>query len=285
MFDVPVSDVTVSSIPAILIDSVGQTNNVESPNIFSLNLPNSLDGPPKPTRTTASLTKTKTLQLDSTPKAQTLLPQATFQLLEPLNLAYATAALEKAFTHSLGTIASVASQSSSRSSAVVTEADILLDSDITRYQQITLVFPELKPVTENRQKPVPILLHKQRNQCDMDAVLAKGLYPSEQQFQGTASWYGPYFHGRQTANGEVFDQNTLTAAHKSLPFNTVLQVRNLANDRSVVVRINDRGPYIGQRSLDLSKAAAKCLGSEKTGVIPYEAVVLKKSLEKTALTQ
>ncbi|MEL6936394.1 MAG: septal ring lytic transglycosylase RlpA family protein [Cyanobacteria bacterium J06607_17] len=111
-------------------------------------------------------------------------------------------------------------------------------------------------------------------------VMLKGLQPSDQQLNGLASWYGPYFHGRLTANGETFDQNTLTAAHKSLPFNTVLQVRNLKNNRSIVVRINDRGPYIGKRSLDLSKAAAQCLGSEKQGVIPYEAVILEQPSEE-----
>ncbi len=113
-------------------------------------------------------------------------------------------------------------------------------------------------------------------------VMLKGFQPSDQQLNGLASWYGPYFHGRLTANGETFDQNTLTAAHKSLPFNTVLQVRNLKNNRSVVVRINDRGPYIGKRSLDLSKAAAQCLGSEKLGVIPYEAVILEQPSEELA---
>ncbi|MBT9313707.1 septal ring lytic transglycosylase RlpA family protein [Leptothoe kymatousa] len=105
-------------------------------------------------------------------------------------------------------------------------------------------------------------------------VMLKQLQPSGQELDGLASWYGPYFHGRLTANGEIFDQDTLTAAHKTLPFDTVLQVRNLKNNRTVVVRINDRGPYIGKRSLDLSRAAARCLGGEKVGVIPYEAVIM-----------
>ncbi len=109
-------------------------------------------------------------------------------------------------------------------------------------------------------------------------IKLKGLTPSDQQLDGIASWYGPYFHGRLTANGETFDQNTLTAAHKSLPFNTILQVRNLNNNHTVVVRINDRGPYIGKRSLDLSKAAAQCLGSEQVGIIPYEATILEPAL-------
>jgi rare lipoprotein A (peptidoglycan hydrolase) len=102
-----------------------------------------------------------------------------------------------------------------------------------------------------------------------------GMVETPHQFRGIASWYGPYFHGRQTATGEIFDQHDLTAAHKTLPFGTYLKVRNLLNDRIVVVRINDRGPYVGERSLDLSYAAAQCLNSETVGVIPYEATILE----------
>ncbi|NJL45435.1 MAG: septal ring lytic transglycosylase RlpA family protein, partial [Leptolyngbyaceae cyanobacterium SM2_3_12] len=99
-------------------------------------------------------------------------------------------------------------------------------------------------------------------------MVAYGLGETPQTFRGTASWYGPYFHGRQTATGERFNQHALTAAHKSLPFGTYLKVRNVLNDKTVVVRVNDRGPYVGERSLDLSYAAAQCLGSEYVGVIP-----------------
>lgn len=74
---------------------------------------------------------------------------------------------------------------------------------------------------------------------------------------GIASWYGPTFHGKSTANGETYDQNELTAAHKTLPFNTVVKVTNLENGKSVTVRINDRGPYAGDRIIDLSRAAAE----------------------------
>ncbi len=77
--------------------------------------------------------------------------------------------------------------------------------------------------------------------------------------QGTASWYGPNFHGKKTANGEVFDMNELTAAHRTLPFNSVVTVTNLTNGRSVTVRINDRGPYAKNRIIDLSKKAAEQL--------------------------
>lgn len=97
---------------------------------------------------------------------------------------------------------------------------------------------------------------------------------SDNGIDGLASWYGPYFNGRMTANGEIFDQNEMTAAHKSLPFNTRLQVTNLDNGRTTIVRINDRGPYIGDRVLDLSMAAAKELGSENSGVVPIKATIL-----------
>jgi rare lipoprotein A len=95
---------------------------------------------------------------------------------------------------------------------------------------------------------------------------------------GLASWYGPYFQGRQTASGEKFEQQDFTAAHPSLPFNTYLKVTNLQNGRSVVVRINDRGPYFGDRNLDLSHAAAIALNSDEAGVVPISATVLVSSI-------
>jgi rare lipoprotein A len=95
---------------------------------------------------------------------------------------------------------------------------------------------------------------------------------------GLASWYGPYFHGRETATGEIFDQNELTAAHPSLPFGTYLKVTNLANGKSVVVRVNDRGPYFDNRVLDLSNRAARCIYSEDKGVVEIEASVMQPTL-------
>ncbi len=83
--------------------------------------------------------------------------------------------------------------------------------------------------------------------------------------RGEASWYGPGFHGRTTANGEKYDMNAMTAAHRTLPFGTLVKVTNVANGKSVVVRINDRGPYCGDRIIDLSKAAAQAIGMLKTG--------------------
>lgn len=84
------------------------------------------------------------------------------------------------------------------------------------------------------------------------------------EFYFVCSYYGKKFHGRQTANGEIFDMNKLTCAHKTLPFNTKLEVTNEDNGKSVIVRVNDRGPFIKGRDLDLSRAAAK-----EIGLIPY----------------
>ncbi|MEI6443346.1 MAG: septal ring lytic transglycosylase RlpA family protein [Nostocales cyanobacterium ELA583] len=100
---------------------------------------------------------------------------------------------------------------------------------------------------------------------------------STRKLSGIASWYGGYFHGRLTANGEIYNQDDFTVAHRTLPFNTFLKVTNQENGKSVIVRVNDRGPYIAPRSLDLSRTAARCLGSEHTGVVAYQAVVLQQN--------
>ena len=85
-------------------------------------------------------------------------------------------------------------------------------------------------------------------------------------FVGKASWYGPGFHGRTTANGETFDENALTAAHRELPFGTKVLITNLNNGKSTLVTINDRGPYIKGRHIDLSRAAAREVGMIDAGV-------------------
>ncbi|MEB3224300.1 MAG: septal ring lytic transglycosylase RlpA family protein [Synechococcus sp.] len=92
--------------------------------------------------------------------------------------------------------------------------------------------------------------------------------------QGRASWYGPGFHGRRTASGEPFNQYALTAAHKTLPFGTRVRVTNLRNGRSVIVRINDRGPYSHGRIIDLSKGSAQQIGLVSSGVATVKLEVL-----------
>ncbi len=102
---------------------------------------------------------------------------------------------------------------------------------------------------------------------------ALGLESGVEVGRGEASWYGPGFHGRLTANGERFNQEAMTAAHKTLPFGTRVRVRVPRTGREVVVRINDRGPYVKGRIIDLSSAAATAIGLKARG---HEAVVLHK---------
>ncbi|MBC7167316.1 MAG: septal ring lytic transglycosylase RlpA family protein [Phenylobacterium sp.] len=83
---------------------------------------------------------------------------------------------------------------------------------------------------------------------------------------GIASWYGPQFHNKATANGETFDMNAMTAAHTTLPLPSLVEVTNLENGRKVIVRVNDRGPFVGDRIIDLSKAAARELDFERKGL-------------------
>lgn len=91
---------------------------------------------------------------------------------------------------------------------------------------------------------------------------------------GQASWYGSRFHGRRTASGERFDMNALTAAHRTLPFGTRVRVINEANGQSVIVRVNDRGPFAGKRIIDLSRKAAETIGLRNRGVGPVKLQVL-----------
>ncbi len=91
---------------------------------------------------------------------------------------------------------------------------------------------------------------------------------------GIASWYGPGFHGKKTSNGETYDQNGLSAAHKTLPMNTILKVTNLNNNRQVTVRVNDRGPFVANRIIDLSKGAASKIDMLQTGTAPVRLEVI-----------
>jgi rare lipoprotein A len=92
--------------------------------------------------------------------------------------------------------------------------------------------------------------------------------------EGKASWYGAPFHGRQASNGEIYDMNKLTAAHRTLPFNTVVRVTNMTNGKSTTVRITDRGPFVDNRIIDLSYAAAREIESIGPGVVPVRLEIL-----------
>jgi rare lipoprotein A len=98
--------------------------------------------------------------------------------------------------------------------------------------------------------------------------------PSSHQLQGIASYYADEFNGRTTSNGEVFDMRKLTAAHRTLPFGTVVRVTNTQNGRSVVVRINDRGPFKDDRVIDLSLEGARQIGMIGSGTAPVSLEII-----------
>ncbi len=94
--------------------------------------------------------------------------------------------------------------------------------------------------------------------------------------RGLALWYGMQYHGRVTASGEVFNQDALTAAHRTLPFNTTVRVHNLRNGKTVQVRNNDRGPFVRGRIIDLSLEAARRIDMVRDGVVPVRVEVIRR---------
>jgi rare lipoprotein A len=101
-----------------------------------------------------------------------------------------------------------------------------------------------------------------------------GVYPGSYVEHGVASWYGEPFHGRRAANGEIYDMNLMTAAHRTLPFNTLVRVTNLSNGEHVDVRITDRGPFVDDRIIDLSRAAAQAIDMVGPGTAPVRLEIL-----------
>jgi len=137
-------------------------------------------------------------------------------------------------------------------------------------------------------KKAPLLNRERVHRATLKPYTIKGVtyYPTivevGSRFQGVASWYGKDFHGKLTSSGEVYNMYDLTAAHKTLPMHTIVKVTNLRNGKSVVVRINDRGPFVKNRIIDLSYTAAKRLGMVESGTAPVELEVLgfDKTIQK-----
>ena len=125
------------------------------------------------------------------------------------------------------------------------------------------------PQTESPQKESP-----QKEENKIEEVQTDE--PQKEAIVGIASYYAAKFHGRRTASGEKFSQKVLTAAHLSLPFGTLLKVTNLQNLKSVIVRVNDRGPHVRGRIVDLSRAAAELIGMRHTGTARVELEILAK---------
>lgn len=125
-------------------------------------------------------------------------------------------------------------------------------------------------------KVVPSIKRDQNGEDPAEVKSNKWQSKFKKILRGKASWYGPRFHGKKTANGDVFDQRKLTAAHKTLPLGSKAIVTNLKNGNSVEVEINDRGPYVGGRIIDVSYAAAKQLGFDKSGTAPVQVELLQE---------
>jgi len=116
-------------------------------------------------------------------------------------------------------------------------------------------------------------------------VFGKRYYPTKvrvgEKFYGISSWYGPDFDGKATSSGEIYDMHALTAAHKTLPMNTIVKVTNRENGKSVVVRINDRGPFVGTRIIDLSNKAAHKIDMVKKGTAKVRLEIMGFADEKS----
>jgi len=112
-----------------------------------------------------------------------------------------------------------------------------------------------------------------------DSIDNPNTYREGQTFTGISSYYGKDFHGRPTASGEIYNMYAFTAAHKELPFGTVLLVKNISNSKTVQVKINDRGPFVKDRILDLSYAAADKVDLIQSGIAPVEVTILKLASE------
>ena len=122
-------------------------------------------------------------------------------------------------------------------------------------------------------------------------IMGKWYYPKEDYSYsevGMASWYGEDFHAKKTANGETYDMNTLTAAHRTLPLPSIVKVTNLENGRSLVLRVNDRGPYAKERIIDISKRGAQLLGYQTKGITKVRVEIMEeesKALKAALLGQ
>ena len=136
-----------------------------------------------------------------------------------------------------------------------------------------------KPVAASAPPPLqpsatpPATVERAKRATDTDAQPGTTAYIEE----GNASWYGAQFHGRRASNGEIYDMNKMTAAHRTMAFGTVVKVTNLTNGKTAVVRITDRGPFVDNRIIDLSMAAAKAIESIGPGVVPVRLEVISGS--------
>ncbi len=124
--------------------------------------------------------------------------------------------------------------------------------------------------------------YKVGNPYTIDGIVYRPAVDESYDRTGIASWYGPKFHGKRTANGEIFDMNAVSAAHKTLPMPSMVRVTNEENGRSIAVRINDRGPFVRGRIIDLSRAAAQQLGFRDRGTVRVRVQIMPEESRRLA---
>ncbi len=157
------------------------------------------------------------------------------------------------------------------------DGKILLGSEVLTQLQDTKLMPESVKEIDYFTDSDTIKNEKSTEENESEKEIAEAIESAAIISSGVVSWYGGKFHGRKTASGEKYDKHELTAAHKSLPFGTKVKVTNTRNGKSVVVEINDRGPYVGSRVLDLSQAAFNEIGHTNTGVMHVEYETLEEA--------
>ncbi|QRN40882.1 MAG: septal ring lytic transglycosylase RlpA family protein [Neisseriaceae bacterium] len=150
--------------------------------------------------------------------------------------------------------------------------DPVVNDDSTRHKNFVIQSSNFKQlgarIIKNKQVVDDILMNSTASKFQKEQVVK-----FEQ--TGLASWYGKSFHGRRTASGEIYDMYKMTAAHKKLPLNTKIRVTNLKNNKRVTLKVNDRGPYMGKRILDVSYVAAQELGFVSKGVAKVKVEILE----------
>ena len=167
-----------------------------------------------------------------------------------------------------------------KSLALVLLISLLFSACSTRGKHSYRNFSEPKTYSSDSHQHSSTMDKKTYSHPTMRPYVIRGIkyYPTVvsvgDKFRGNASWYGPDFHGKLTSNGETYNMYDMTAAHKTLPMNTIVKVRNLRNGKTVVVRINDRGPFIATRIIDLSNKAAHKIDMVGIGTAPVELEIL-----------
>jgi rare lipoprotein A len=168
---------------------------------------------------------------------------------------------------------------------------VLLSSGCSSVNSLIDIFPKKYELTKDQERRIGQYPKSSGKRVHPTMrpykVFGRWYYPTVvnvgETFDGVASWYGPNFNGKKTSNGETYDMYKMTAAHKTLPMNTIVRVYNKSNGKTVVVRISDRGPFVKERIIDLSKSAAYAIDMHTKGTAPVKITILGFEQDKKAV--